>query len=473
MEKHVCLVFTPVDQTYQDALTHYGPPLGLIALVNHLQRSLPTLRISILDGSVTHGTPEIIAFIEKERPDFVAQSIQLNSYGDAIEIAQAAKAVGATTIVGGHQATQLARSIAFNQQGVIDYVVVNDGEEALEALVRGDDPADIPNLVLARDGVIHTTPERRFNIRSAAILDYSMVDITPYRQKLVSSQFTAVDDTVSNYTRIYSHKGCGNRNASSGCIFCGRADRGVVFKQPDQIWLDVRSAALPGVTNYIFDVGDDFLNSPRRLKSILNRRPDDLSDVQFGIFGRANRVTAEAAALLGHLNVKDVIIGFESGDEEVLEQCGKNDTTPQTNIAAAEYLFGAGVDVCASFVLGLPGETPQSLAKTYGCAKTIVRSAERGLGRRPREMVANLIEPSPGSPVFHTLAKAFPERYAMKDRLSLEDIQRDYFSVFFNLDTYAQYRAFRKELALVAKDIHDLVGFSDSQGWLDRELAST
>lgn len=471
MIEHICLVFSPIDRSYQDAMTHYGPPLGLVALANHLYREFPGLRISILDGSVTHTTAEMLDFIERERPDLVAQSIQLISYDEALVVARLAKAVGAITVVGGHQATQLAHAIALNQEGVIDYVVVDDGEEALEGIVRGDDPADIPNLVFARDGVVHSSPGRRYNIRTAATLDYSIMDIEPYRQRLSDSAFISVDESLSNYTRIYSHKGCGNRNASSGCVFCGRADKGVLFKQPDHVWRDVENVVLPGVTNYIFDVGDDFLNSPKRLASLLEQRPDSLRDVQFGIFGRANRVSEQAATYLGKLNVKDVVIGFESGDEAVLERAGKSDTTPETNVEAAQHLFRAGVDVCASFVLGLPGESSISLGKTYQCAKHIVEQAKDLLGRSPREMVANLIEPSPGSPAFQAVAKAFPQRYAMNDHLSLEQMQRDYFAVYFGLEQLSDYERFRRELGKAAQDIHALVNFSDSQGWLDGELA--
>lgn len=34
LSQKVVLIFTPIDKKYQDAFTHYAPPLGLVALEN-------------------------------------------------------------------------------------------------------------------------------------------------------------------------------------------------------------------------------------------------------------------------------------------------------------------------------------------------------------------------------------------------------------------------------------------------------
>ena len=79
MDCHICLVFTPIDKKYKDALTHYAPPLGLVALANFVHTRNPNVRITILDGSVVSSMEDIFSFIEQEKPDFVGQSVQLIS----------------------------------------------------------------------------------------------------------------------------------------------------------------------------------------------------------------------------------------------------------------------------------------------------------------------------------------------------------------------------------------------------------
>lgn len=469
MGKHICLIFSPIDHYYQDALSHFAPPLGIVALANYIKQEEPDCRVTILDGSVMHDVESICSFISREKPDIVAQSVQLISYANALHIAEYAKGYGITTVLGGHQATQLADAIIENRFDIIDYVCVGDGEEAIVGIIRGA-ITTAPNLLFKHNGSICATPRRKVLSQKLPRIDYSDVDLIPYQEAIKNAPFNT--SSLQNYLRIYSHKGCGNRGNSIGCVFCGRADTGIQFKQPAQFWRDIQQVVCVHNADYVFDVGDDFLNSRSWLQTVAATKPLFSKPYEFGIFGRASRVTPEAGQALKTIGVTDVVIGFESGDPHVLELCGKLNTTPDTNIRAAEILFQNEIDITASFVLGLPGETERSLARTVDAAAQIVKLAKRYLGRPPREMVANLIEPSPGSPAYRTLVERYPERYRGKDLLSLEDMQRDYFRCYFGFNETAHYERFREILRVVAQNVHSLVDFSDAQGWLRCETAS-
>ena len=128
-----------------------------------------------------------------------------------------------------------------------------------------------------------------------------------------------------------------------------------------------------------------------------------------------------------------------------------------------------GIDITASYVLGMPGETKESLANTLQNARSLVDIVKRAYGRPPKELVANLLEPTPGSPAYWNLVKAYPKQYYLKDKLDLENMQRDYFRYYFGLDTLEKYRSFRRLLRDTALEIHSYVSFSDAQGWLASE----
>lgn len=468
-KSHLCLVFSPIDDHYRDAMSHFAPPLGLVSLANYIQARDSNIRISILDGSVTHTLDQILTFIEEEKPDVVGQSIQLISYENALTIAEHAHNLGLVNVFGGHQATQLAVAIAFRQAEIVDYVIAGDGEEALWAILQEKPIQEIPNLVTTINGRVLSTHPALTRLNSVPRIDYSVIPLDPYKRQLKNANF-AYDSGTTNYLRIYSHKGCSNRLRSGGCLFCGRADYGIRFKSPRKFWDDIRSVVDVFGADYVFDVGDDFLFNKNWAEKVAETRPSLDTEFDLGIFGRANRIDKEAASYLATIGVKDVVIGFESFDSDILRSCGKTNTNELTNLRAAEALFCSGIDVCASLVLGLPGETEGSLKKAIRGAEKIRRLAEKFLGRPPRELVANLIEPSPGSPAFNALLKAFPNKYFMQDKLSLEEIQRDYFRYFFGLDSIQSYAKFRKSLERTAHEIHQLVDFSDSQGWLTTEL---
>jgi len=58
-----------------------------------------------------------------------------------------------------------------------------------------------------------------------------------------------------------------------------------------------------------------------------------------------------------------LLVGFESGDRQILERIGKN-ATPEDARRFMEIANQEGIDVHGCFVLGLPGETMETMDKT-------------------------------------------------------------------------------------------------------------
>lgn len=466
MENEIVLIFTPIDHHYKDADTHYAPPLGLVAIENYLY--VHNVESKILDGSVIFSQTEILNILKKTKPKLVGQSVQLISYKNALEIAELVHSYGGINVFGGHHATQMCDAIIKNKGHFIDYVIVGDGEETWLRLSKGENRKDIPNLVYSENGKIHHTDIKNVDLSNIPTLDYNRVDLAPYQKKLALSNFSS--NRYTNYLRFYSHKGCGNRQNSNGCVFCGRADIGIRFKNAKKYWEDVLHCINEKRADYLFDVGDDLLYSKDILRQYLFEKPECVGSCDMGVFGRANRVDKISAQMLQKLGVVDVVIGFETGDQDVMRLCNKAASSPEQNIRAAECLTRYGIDITASYVLGLPGETEKSLQNTVNNAKRVCEIITRTLGHPPKELVANLLEPSPGSPAFRKIVNKFPEKYKNKDDLDLEELQRDYFYCYFDITNREEYSSFRKKLRAAAREIHSMVGFSDSQGWLDGEL---
>ncbi len=466
LQNKVFFIFTPIDTKYQDALTHYAPSLGLVALENYLY--IHNISVEIIDGSVIYSKEEIIDLLLREKPLYVGQSVQLISYKNSLEIASVVHSYGGRNVLGGHHATQMCDAIMTNHGDIIDYIIVGDGELAWYSLLLGVKIPDIPNIVYKSNGVIYHNRILELDLNSLPTIDYSRIDLTPYMHNLSKSNFS--DNVYTNYLRVYSHKGCGNRINGNGCIFCGRADRNVRFKSPQNFWRDILHCVNEQNADYIFDVGDDFLFSTQFLVEMLEIKPKNLKKYDMGIFGRANRITPYSSELLRKIGVVDVTIGFESGDNFVLKNCNKAFSSPEQNINAVDYLTREGIDITASYVLGMPGETKESVKNTIANAKKVVEMINKRLGRQPKELVANLLEPTPGSPAYKALVNAYPEKYYLKDFIDLEEMQRDYFKLFFGLDTLQKYLSFRSMLSEAAKEIHSMVGFSDAQGWLSQEI---
>jgi len=253
----------------------------------------------------------------------------------------------------------------------------------------------------------------------------------------------------------------GHRANSQYCFFCGRADKGIRFKKPQDYVSELRYLSSIQTTKYIFEIGDDFLQDYcwiSEVADLLSKNPIR-DDVHLKIFSRANRITPDVIPILKKLNIDEVAIGFESGSEKILNNINKK-ASPEDNMNAAKLMFENGIDTIASFVLGLPGEDEVSLQETYVQAIKIRELALKHLGKIPQEIIANMIEINPGAPAFKKLCNHYSKKYACKDDLDVYETQNDYFKMEFNLKNDFELTSFRQRLVYWGNKINQLGSYT-------------
>jgi radical SAM superfamily enzyme YgiQ (UPF0313 family) len=76
-----------------------------------------------------------------------------------------------------------------------------------------------------------------------------------------------------------------------------------------------------------------------------------------------DRVDAPLLALMKRAGCYQICYGFESGDDRVLARTGKGTTVAQGR-EAARLTTAAGIEVAGTFILGLAGDTPETMAET-------------------------------------------------------------------------------------------------------------
>lgn len=468
MIKSVLLVYPPIDPEYYLDGVNDSPPLGLIVLQNYIQRYLKLdVNIDIVDGEY-FTMEEILEKVVSGNYDMIGAQTMMASYHNTLKIMSKAKECGLKTVLGGHHATQLSRAIMKNRHDFVDYIICGDGEEAFARVIKEEPEDEIPNLVYFKDGKINCNPERNVPLQYG-LIDYISPKVLKQYKRNIGRKLERYEKLIS--FRTYSHKGCSNRSNSQYCFFCGRADRGVRFKKPEDYVRELRYLSeLPNV-KYIFEIGDDFLQDPKWLDQVLDllREKPITKDVHLKIFARANRITPEVIPILKELNIDEVAIGFESGSEEILRKINKN-TMPQDNINAAILLFQNGIDTIASFVLGLPGENEESLNATYEQAMLIQKLSLKYLGRLPQEIIANIIEVNPGSPAFKKLMIALPKKYMENDDLDVYETQNDYFRMEFGLDSNEKLVEFRANLVKWGNIINQLGKYTYPAGFKNSEV---
>src|SRR4030043_2274337 len=91
---------------------------------------------------------------------------------------------------------------------------------------------------------------------------------------------------------------------------------------------------------------------------------------RWSAFARVDTVSLELLQAMKSAGCMDICFGFESGNQEILDRVKK-----KTNLEAArkamEMCREAGLKPLASYILGLPGETPETVEKTMEFAKSL------------------------------------------------------------------------------------------------------
>lgn len=159
---------------------------------------------------------------------------------------------------------------------------------------------------------------------------------------------------------------------------------------PPRVLEEVRHAVQEGYRDLIFR--DEHMDSPKgRLEEIcrLLRRNGNRDTPGWACNLRADGADAELLASMKAAGCHTVKIGVETGDPRLRALAGKP-IPDETYLQVFRYARSLGLRTHAHFLLGIPGETAESI-------RTTVRFARR---LRPTTATFGILTPFPGVPLF-------------------------------------------------------------------------
>jgi anaerobic magnesium-protoporphyrin IX monomethyl ester cyclase len=397
-------------------------PFGLTCIATYLENHGHD--VEIIDGQhISIG--EIIEMINAP---FVGVTFNILSTDSLDAIASSAKKKGATVIVGGQAATPLAKNLLTN--GNIDYVVRFAGEEALNCLMIGCDISQVPGLVYRQGDLIVENSASQLILASLPLPRWEFKGINV---GLYWKRFAEIKGSVKHNHRhnkplnTFVHRGCPMRVKGGGCSFCSRVDLVLQSRTPVQAH-DEYSYLVSLGADRLEDFSDSYLHNLNWLKELAKLV------TQKGHWGAPVRVYAdtrhineETVCVMKELHIDSVILGVESGDEEILRQNFKPNTLKQI-LGAIDLLAKNEIRTCPSFVLGLIGESQVSAERTFQLAREIANRSELEMS------YFNLMTPYPGSKAWKLLLN-YPEMqgYANSYHLSMSRLQQEFIERFTSL----------------------------------------
>ncbi len=339
-----------------------SPPLGLAYVAGAFCKA--GAEVKVLDLVVEAYSREIMTdLLDTFQPDLVGLTAVTMNYNGACDLLKVIKELqpDLLTVMGGPHVTFNAREELLTHPE-LDMVVTGEGEATIAELTRALDSGsklnDVAGLVY-REG-----SEIRFNKPRPTGLDLSQAPM-PARHLLPMRRYKALGLAVSMIT---------SRGCPFQCIFCvGRKMSGakVRYRDPISVVDEMEQLASLGISQ--INIADDLFTAKKKhCHAICDEIIRRGLKVPWTAFSRANTINAE---LLDHLKQAGCIhlsFGFESANDDILETVQKR-ITPDQMINAARLCTEAGITSQASFISGLPGETPETMEQTSAFAQQIDR----------------------------------------------------------------------------------------------------
>lgn len=368
------------------------PTLGILFLAAVTRRhGFPTV---LSDASALSLTGvELLQRVEAEQPDVLGLSATTFSIFHAAAFAALAKGKfpGMTVIIGGPHVSAAPHE-TMERFPVFDVAVLGEGEttiiDLLEALDANASFAEIPGIVLRRGKELVTTERRKF-LADLDQLPYPAWDLLEgFPERYLPAPFKVRKMPAAS---LVTSRGCPNQ-----CIFCDRSVFGTschAFSADYVVGMLRHLVDNFGIREFSFE-DDTFITFKKRLVAICQGIIDLGIEVSWTCLGRVNGVDKETLELMRRAGCWQISFGIESGCQEILAAIHKNVTLEQIEKAVA-LCRDAGILSKGFFIVGHPGETSETLTRTFDFAMKLPLD----------DISVTMLTPFPGTEIYARAAE--------------------------------------------------------------------
>ena len=303
-----------------------------------------------------------------------------------IQVAERFKAQNPKLMIGlcgAHVATLPEKSLLASD--VVDYVARHEFDYTIKEIAEGKAFEDVDGITWRKDGQVITNKDRDL-IHDMDALP-SVIEV--YARDLVVEDYY-IGYLKHPYVSFYTGRGC--RSKCSYCLW-PQTIGGNVYRtrSPAKVLEDVTAAlnAMPQVKEVFFD-DDTFTDDLKRAEEVAKLLGPLLKSrgITWSVNAKAN-VPYETLKILKESNLRQLLVGYESGVQEILNNIRKG-TRLDIMRKFTEDCHKLGITIHGAFIMGLPGETRETIQETIRFAKDI----------NPHSIQVSLAAPYPGTELF-------------------------------------------------------------------------
>ncbi len=337
-----------------------SPPLGISYVAAAFEKAGCDVRV--FDYIIScYSKEKLAAQLAEFQPDAVgAGSVTMNFY-DAQRILRDVKSINPDllTLMGGPHVSFTVEE-TLNTYPEIDVIFIGEADDTIvefAPLIHQKNKWRHVQGIAYRD-----TKEIVNNGRRDFIMDVDSIPL-PARNLLPISRYRAFGYPVSMIT---------GRGCPHGCIFClGRKMVGskVRRRNPQRVLDEIEQILSLGFDR--INIADDlFASDTNRVKEICNGIKDRNLKFAWSAFARVDTVNQEMFDVMAATGCDSISFGIESGVPEMLKRVRKGIKLEQAT-EAIRICKQSGMLPHASFMVGLPGETKETLRQTGAFAESL------------------------------------------------------------------------------------------------------
>ena len=248
---------------------------------------------------------------------------------------------------------------------------------ASEARER-EDLSHVKGLVWRRDGQVTFNADRPFiaNLDGLPLPRHDMLPLEAYRIPMLKGP----------YSFIVTSRGC-----TGGCRFCIKHvsyQYSIRLRSPENIVAEIEMLCDLGVRN-IHMYADSFTVSRDQVMGLCRLIIESGIEIRWTCNSRVDYVDEEMLQTMARAGCWTISWGIESGNEQILRRVRKG-TDPQKVARALAWSKRAGIRNWGYFIIGLPGETEETIQETIAFSKKL-----------PLDLALfHIAAPYPGTPFF-------------------------------------------------------------------------
>ena len=374
------------DKTVWKYIIGITPPIGILHIAAVLREN--NCLVKVLDMNAEHvAVSDLQQYLRGEHFDYVGIAASTTTINSVYKIAEICKTLypSCKIILGGIHPSTSPNEVFEKGGSLFDYIARGESELTFKELIEGKEQESILGLSYKKEGkIIHNISRHLLqNLDELPDPAYDILSLERYRP------------TIGSYKKLPAIHMVVSRGCPGQCTFChsGSANhfgKAVRYRSPGRIFNQIKHLHENQGINEIIFYDDNIITSKPFVTEFCNLLINSNLNISWTCFGRADFIRdLDILKLMKKAGCHQICVGIESGDETILKNIKKYIKREDAK-RAVTLLREAKIDSRFAFMLGLPGETVETMQRTLDFA----------LELDPEYVLFNINTPYPGTEMY-------------------------------------------------------------------------